>query len=603
MINDISDKLKKFNWEFNYTNIKKVLIILDFNNLLKYDNVHFYFARQLFHYIHIFKNLNVTWIDRDKAVINTLFIGNLVPKEISSHLEKKSSWLKANFLEYDLILCSKFLEQELYNFIKEKYFSENHISYKAATYSILNKDELNSEKNIFEPVSCLLNNKERYKIPEDQLKEIKYFKENFTNIYLYEVRKKAEKNNIDLLKYIYKVNKTINWNDINKVLILYDFNVEFYIGDTYFWYSKFNYFLLNALKDKNITFNCRNLKQFNVFEQIARNSIPNVKLSNLQWEDIKFEEYDLILIHDFCSGKFLNYLNNYCKEYNNAAIYYFNLEDGYHIKNDYYKWNMFLLLEKNNKIEPAFDNLIEKIKGIEKIPYPKMELVITEKEREWADKWLQNKGVTETDNLVILIDKTSTEMKNLKIQEYVKLADWFITQNNAKILLFDEENGDKEYILTNELGEEKIKKVIFGTKLELRQVMCLFASRYINAIIGPCTGFMHLVDGIYINFIKTSIMTRENIPLLITYTGENSSFDPWFWWGETSIVNCIVTVKVDGEYQLINYKKLNCNLEELKKIICRVNDIDGELIINYIKENHTNNRCLMSSQKPSLLLN
>jgi hypothetical protein len=318
----------------------------------------------------------------------------------------------------------------------------------------------------------------------------------------------------------------IDKREIKKILILYEEKV-IHIGDFCIRFDKLTYFR-SFFNNAAITINFSKKNSDKIYGSLLKNN-PNLDcISSLEWDDIAFENYDLVFCIAYDEEKLLEY---------------FHLKYGYLITGDQLELNVFsistLLLapDKNSKyIFPLNQRLIE----FGKTPRPG-ELYLSGEEIEWGNQWLKSKGLKEAEELYILLDSASRREKVINIDTYFSFLTFLLKKENSKILIFDENSVGKEEFYSAWLGVSEAGKMIFSNSLGLRKDLCIIGSRYTKLIFGPCTGIMHCASGIYNNFVNNG-MNINDVPLMVTYTGqylegENNANS---WWSNSPLINCLL---------------------------------------------------------------
>jgi hypothetical protein len=201
---------------------------------------------------------------------------------------------------------------------------------------------------------------------------------------------------------------------------------------------------------------------------------------------------------------------------------------------------------------------------------PTNQIFVTEQEQAWAAEYLATHGVNPGDNLVVLLDRSSKNIKQLNTVVYFQLIELLGTFRNTKFLIYDHENVDKEKFYSGFLRRNKslYERLIFVKQTSLRESIVLLASEKIKAIIGPCTGLLHCATGIYTVFRNHNRIREEDIPIMLTYCGRNENGTveaEYAWWGNT-LVDCI-KLKAQGAH-----RKQICLLTEEDKDVERLRD-------------------------------
>jgi len=82
----------------------------------------------------------------------------------------------------------------------------------------------------------------------------------------------------------------------------------------------------------------------------------------------------------------------------------------------------------------------------------------------------------------------------------------------------------------------------------LRESMCLLGAAPVKAVIGPCTGLLHLANGIYTHSLQAGRIGEQDLPLLLTYVGyQYAGYSPWNWWAKTRVACLVHRLDAQGE--------------------------------------------------------
>jgi len=367
------------------------------------------------------------------------------------------------------------------------------------------------------------------------------------------------------LEVVSKNNAQYNRKATKKVLLLYDYDF-FYLGDTTRRFS-----LLKVLKtffnDAELHINC--VQYADYIRDILQNNPYVSSLSNMGWNDIYYEQYDVIICRTSREEELLEVLTR--------KLY----KDG----KQPFQVAVFALSDvPENPIQlvfPVYYELDTYLLNSFKNYTAYTELFISSHEQSWADQWLLDNGFTPHENLIILIDNSSKSIKHLRLDVYFDLVNYFLEVRDVKVLIFDEKLYGKKEIYIACIGEEKASRIIFAEGLTLRQTISIISSRFVRLILGPCTGTMHCAAGIYRNLLENG-MSQQEIPVMLVYAGregevQNILDNKWRWWSN-SLVQCIGVKLNDAnekEVSLINADN------QMVDLFCV--DFTADLILDYLR--------------------
>lgn len=328
--------------------------------------------------------------------------------------------------------------------------------------------------------------------------------------------------------------------DITNIVLLDDQRRRFYIGDTYFWLLNIRKNLLSIFPNANIHIVCRNQLRFQIISKMLNGSWDhNITFEHKQWKQVDYSSYDLVLcdsdtLHDFLpfvkqhmslftKKQMYCYINTYIKSIEKFTAFNFkNLYDHHETK--------------RNKVKHLLH--LRKQSG----------LAITAEEHNWATEWLAGKGFDYQDNkLIVFVFNSSQQSKSLREDVMMHLTGHFASIKSYKVLLFDENREGLGHKCAEKLGEALYRNIIIFEGRGLRQAMALMAHPKVDLIIGPCTGLLHLANGVYNYLLNTGQRLRNHIPSLVVYMGDvkeySTEYHPKDWWRNT-LVKCFIFSKV-----------------------------------------------------------
>lgn len=364
-------------------------------------------------------------------------------------------------------------------------------------------------------------------------------------------------------------NKSINIPE--SILVIYD-NAP-YIGDAYMFFMDFVYLREIA---GHLLIAVTNQKSYEVLLQIVRHHPVEDAIKHLELDTLDFNQFDSVFIienSDVSESRVLKELALRFTEGAPADRPSFSLH--------YLSFSR--IIEKMPFLQ--FRHFSEAVHLYECQPKPEA-ILLTPEELQWGKQWLNSHGVLTNERIIIFLSSTSAFEKMISRTVYYEMLEWMIGHEDVKVLLFDEQRTGKKQFIEEEIGHEKIHKVIVAEGLTIRESMILMASSYIAGIIGPCTGLMHLADGIYKFLLGHQLIKAEEIPLLLTYVGLNHdrNYNPHSWWSG-SIVNCFAIQRNQaGEKVLVPLEECDHDTRAFQAKCLPTCEISSQLLINLISD-------------------
>lgn len=387
-----------------------------------------------------------------------------------------------------------------------------------------------------------------------------------------------------LLEDIRQVNTSLTGKPIRTILVLDDHYRKFHLGDACFWFLYNTKRTLHKISlDARCRINCHNKKIYRRLSEMFEGSFgPNTEFTHTAWEEINFGDYDLVLCHPDSILKLLCHFDrHYPKGIPGTAVYYYDhMMDSRDVA-DPYQWNYRLLANS------SFIRDRVKVRQYGLAPADK-EIVLGEDERDWADRFLEEHGLRQGEKIVILIEGASTDNKLLPTEVFLGLMGWLLQDPQMKILLYDEMGSGKAGRLAELYGEEFAKRIVVADSLGIRKDMRLLGSSYVKAVIGPCTGMLHLANSIYTYLLNHGRIPKAELPLLLVYTGKlnllNPDYNASHWW-LGSLVKCAIISKDDNGEKLIR-KLGQCptGTEGYKRVTLPVSEFTLPLLTDFIKQ-------------------
>lgn len=533
----IYENLKRMNkWisacnnEKKYTEIERVLILLCYEDIIVYSKEDD-FVKHFFLLSYLFRNIHVDFVIKQgfiRLCDNNEFLNQENQQII--HFED------VNLLNYDLIVCShsyiaplstRLLISEESPFIKQL---------KSTALYSLDSGISNSFGKISE---LILNPNRRFIISTEEKKEANAFVREVMSKYVSVRREDQEKKLVPLIKSISSKNIELKEKLFKKILILDDSTPDFYIGDTCKWLYSLKIQILEKFPSAQITINWQNKEKYVLAFPIVLHTLEKrIKFQSNDLNNIFFGEFDCILCHESIAGIYLMFADANKMFLKNTSIYYYKSDPFEESEQpSIYHWN----LQHYQRLKESNDLPVLSLKSIKRVrSYKFSELIVTKEERKWGDWLLSKHGICIQDKVIILPDNASHILKCLNRHEYIKLIISLMSDCDVKIVLFDEQNIGKKNKLVIDLNEEQSKRLIVIDGTTIRQTMCILASSYVKAIIGPCTGILHLANGIYSHYLQKDIIRKEDVPVLLVYVGKQQpKYSAWGWWGRT-MVDCVV---------------------------------------------------------------
>ena len=340
-------------------------------------------------------------------------------------------------------------------------------------------------------------------------------------------------------------NGKLDRHAVKKVLILYEEKV-FFIGDTCLRFDKFRYcrlFFSQASVHLNISNNEKYLTQY---KELVQGNPYIDKVESLQLMDISYGQYDAVVCVIPDEGRLLTTLQEkYGAVLVDVPIRFavFSLS------------SIYINQDQRLNILPKYEALVEFYRGQ---PDNQLhELYIDLIEREKADKWLENQGVADLDDLFIFLDSSARRDKLLRMDVYFSVLKGLLLRPRTKVLIFDEKNIGKEDFYRAWLGNELCLRLIFAKSLPLRDDLALLASSYTKMVFGPCTGLLHCAAGIYNKYIRDG-MPGPKVPILVAYTGkyQRPGENAADWWAQCPLVTCLLLKNRQGVSKIVELSSL-----------------------------------------------
>lgn len=569
--------------------IKKVLILCDAHDCIKYNANNVVILKQLYVLVFLLRKYFIA--DNQEININNRAAFDFdvfwePQSEIASYLADSTSrkpWNEIDMLNYDLIICHPEYQLELQTHFSEEYRIENY----SKIYTMVELDY--DRKDIYPSTGALLSKGGLLELDESQKKDIAQstFKErlNQSNNDFTRDRQEAGIQDIDAL--VKDFGRRLEKGNIKNVLVLEPHNKNSYIGDAVIWFANMRK-LFDIFPERcNIRLNITHNAAAATLSEIFQKSIPsNITITNSVWKDIPLTEFDLVLCNSDVLSKFHSYIKN---SYRNdilvdLLLYTFTIDD-----KTPFSENPTLDFYTNISRSNFFHKLQQADLKEERNVYN--EISLEEEEHKWAEGWLADNGVQKTDKLIAILHGASGFSKVMCEFEQLKLIKrLFSLDPDIKVLLISETDNETKWI-QGSLNKKEREKLKLVEAMRLRKVMCILANKQIVITIGPCTGLMHISNNIYSYLLSHKVISRKECPLLLTYTGKQSLvkyYNPHFWWEKTNLVSCCVFMSHTGgkdDAKLVPLNDCPTDSETFLRQSISAYNIKHHDLLNYIAQN------------------
>lgn len=523
--------------------IRKILILCDAHDFIRYETSNVLLLKQL--YVTVFLLKNVFCIDEAAIhIINRTFIGFDIfwknKSKIRSFLTpytNNKTWSSIDMLNYDLIVCHPEYQKDLKKYTLKAFGKKNRLN----IYSL---SEIQYPCDLIYPsIGSLFVKGGALELKRTQTNGelLRGFKRELDQSFTKLTARKQESKIPKLANLVNTFNSRLNLDKINEILILDDYYRGAFIGDSLFWLKKVKMLIDTFPGYCNFTIIISNPSAFKIIDTAYNDSLPEqISILNLKWEQISFEDYDLILCNNDVLLKVYWYLKLAFPKIDRTPFYSFTAMSNRQISRKP-TLDFFTNLYYNgysDKLDAAKSNELRNVYG---------EISLTRDERLWSNRWLKNNGLVDSDRLIVLVHDSSSSQKVISDIELLTFIRFLMgSDDSVKILLICERKLSADKWQNGVLNSDMYRNVILGEALELRKVMSLLGNRKVVAVIGPCTGLMHLADGIYTCLINRRVIPKSQCPLLLTYCGKQEperSYHPASWWIDAKVAFCCVCMK------------------------------------------------------------
>lgn len=562
--------------------IKKILILCDAHDCLRHEGNNQLLLKQL--YVSVFLLKKHFGKDDFTLHINSRgFIGfesfwndehNFYFLLTDYTIQKP--WSEIDILDYDLIITHPDYQNELRKHLLQTYGSENELIYSFSELQYHCDMLYKTAGTLFGKEGALAFNRSK-----KSEAELAAFKQKFDDLICRITAVKQETKIPQLDRLMKRINSEIKVDEIKSVLILDDYKRPFFIGDSVHWLSKIKKLIKMFPDDSLICLNITNKAAFDSISKVFQKSLTDrIRITNYCWEDLSFNDYALVLCNNDVLLKFHWFINQYHRDLlNSILLYSFSVMDERPIS-DVLTMDFYTNIFYNNHSDGLVAKINENVCN---------ELSLSQEEYQWANNWLANNEVTASNDLIILIHGASAPDKVLYDVELLKLIQNFSRlSENIKILLVTEKEISNYVWLNKIITKSKYPNVIVGDALGLREVMSLIADRKVTAVIGPCTGLMHLADGVYSYLVNHKIITESECPVLITYAGKQAqerNYHPNNWWKSSSLVTCVLNMQMiegSNKKRILLLKDCPTDFDEFNNQSINARDICSRMLFEFI---------------------
>lgn len=425
----------------------------------------------------------------------------------------------------------------------------------------------------------LFDDRLKMKLTDNQIGDLKIFKSKLRSSFTGFGLESQEKIFSTLLKSLVHKNFSSKNRKIKKILFLDDHRRKFYIGDSYVWLMNIRSNVFNLFPDALLTVNCQDNNRYKALDRIFAESWEAIGFENMNWNDINFKQYDLILYHNDLTIKFLSYVYSHHSEKFHSAYIYSLFDTHSELSRRIPAWSYNRLYEEKVVKNNPFTIIRNKKKH--------SELSLSDSERRWADDWLRSKGLDDNSQLAVFIINTSKEEKMLQRNVQIQLLKELVLKYRMKVLIYDDKSEDLQEEFARCLPDEVHNELVYASDLGIRGDLRLMSSPFVRLIISPCTGLMHLANGIYTCLLNRKMMLKSELPLLLVYAGNlkgvTDEYHPREWWANT-LVKCIVLIRDDeGRKVVRDIFGVAKDVDEFNKVALPVKEFDCELILEYME--------------------
>lgn len=365
-------------------------------------------------------------------------------------------------------------------------------------------------------------------------------------------------------------------NEVKTVIFLYEDPGAYKgIGDC-FIRLQFIKPISTFYKNARFSINFINKKYTKIVSALLPNNPYVDEVLHLQWAEIPFESYDVILCQTHNEPELLAHL---------LMRYGQQISDGSFKSSIFsiYKKGAFPNDDQGKFIFPKHEEFFAFLAASMKQEV--CEIYITDEERRWANTWLKDRGLLDDEDLFIIVDSSSERYKLLDIIVYFDFLKYLLHKPKSKILIFDENNIGKQDFYREFLDDQLASRLIFSKESSLRLNLCLMSASRVKMIFGPCTGPMHCAGGIYNNFVKNG-MLHDQVPLIVVYTGKYySTTNANFWWGNLPLVNCLLLRSTNNKVEMVLLSDLSMEEKARTDNQADCKAYTADMLVNFVDRN------------------
>ena len=405
----------------------------------------------------------------------------------------------------------------------------------------------------------------------------------FFNSYIGLPIKKQWEINKNQLNLIKRTNNLSQFKSVKRILYLDDYKRRLYIGDSYLWIVNIKKNIYNLFPQAKIVINCRDRGKCNKLNKLFKVSLVNdISITNFSWENIDFYQFDIVLFEDDVTMEFMNFH----KKKSNAQLY---LKPIYRFLNNSGQNLVQVPSWDFSRIHSKYitkSNLIQRISRNRQ----NFNFRLSEEEFNYGLKWFEEVGLDIEKRICAIILTASNKGKVLLPVHTISLITKLVEKYRFNILLFEFGFRNLDEFLKKNLAEDTYDKVYVAKNLEIRNELSLFVNGNIKLVIGPCTGLMHLISGVYSFLLFNLKYEKKDLPLILVYTGDFSKFlnnyHPKKWWANP-IVKVLIRASSDNKESTIPYRVSHrYDVEGYGRISGEIESLSSEMIINYILKNY-----------------
>ncbi|WDF77674.1 hypothetical protein PQ469_27680 [Mucilaginibacter sp. KACC 22773] len=519
--------------------IKNVLIVCGLSDLIIQCNVDIQMITQIYIPTYIFSHIKtngtqITVLDETITNYNTLWKNNSAPVDFINPYLSKSSLDDIELLRYDLIIFYHKYEHELLlKLAAEIDVGGGLRDDELPLFTAMQDTNEKSRQSAFIGLNSFINT---ISFTPSEIEKIKKFKEILFSDYLGFNTLQQEALYHDLIETIVGLNTARSGENFKRILLLDDQSRKFYIGDTYFWLQNIRKNILSAYPAAVVIINCRSQEKIGKIKSIFSDDFDQrISIINRSLEELNFHDFDLVLCENDSVINLFSYIVATNNRFFEQVSLYSYVNTFIKQVSEYSTLNYKYLYDKRMAGADPIALILQNKRDAE--------IKLSEIEKNWAADWLVENGLKPGEILNVLVFNSSAGTKMLTEAMAIELIRVFGSKGHNKILLFDEEKQNLSLRLRSVLQENVWGKIMVFEGRGLRQAMGLMAHSQVKLIMGPCTGIMHLANGIYQHKLNKKEIKKAQLPALIVYTGNwkelQRYYHPKHWWTGT-LIRCIV---------------------------------------------------------------